>query len=99
MRPQGHISHLGIYRIVGFWGAFPVTRLELNKKGQQWLLGEGGPMVILNARLGTSPSMGRWLAVHGFRTRRMERHSDQMVRLSFLTHHEAHGRYEAAGTS
>ena len=56
-------------------------------------------MVILNARLGTSPSMGRWLAVHGFRTRRMERHSDQMIRLSFLTNQEAHGRYEAIGTS
>ena len=56
-------------------------------------------MVILHARLGTSPSMGRWLAVHGFRTRRMERHSDQMVRLSFLTNQEAHGRYEAVGTS
>lgn len=56
-------------------------------------------MVIYDTRLGASPSMGRWLAVHGFRTRRIDRQSDQMIRLSLLTHQEAHGRYEALGAS
>lgn len=56
-------------------------------------------MVIYNTRLGASPSMGRWLAVHGFRTRRIDRQSDQMIRLSLLTHQEAHGRYDALGAS
>jgi len=47
-------------------------------------------MVILNSRIWASPQMGRWLAMHGYRTKRIERQGDQMIRLSLLTTREAH---------
>ncbi len=47
-------------------------------------------MVILNSRIWASPQMGRWLAAHGYRTKRIERQGDQMIRLSLLTTREAH---------